>query len=149
MLRIARTNFSEGYKALVHLKVVRLFVESVLVYGLPANFTGVIVKVRLSSPLLTLLLNLNSSKRLTWDSIVSYSITTSQSLQPDPKTSKRVLSTLTTAFAYLSNDKKKKVSSSKAKKEDAGKTEVSGEYVTLMEQEVFDFVLFEVPNVVS
>jgi V-type H+-transporting ATPase subunit C len=45
MLRIARTNFSEGYKALVHLKVVRLFVESVLIYGLPANFTGVIIKV--------------------------------------------------------------------------------------------------------
>jgi hypothetical protein len=46
MLRIARTNFSEGYKALVHLKVVELFVESVLIYGLPANFTGVIIKVR-------------------------------------------------------------------------------------------------------
>lgn len=48
MLRVARTNFSEGYKALVHLKVVRLFVESVLRYGLPALYTGIIVKVSLA-----------------------------------------------------------------------------------------------------
>jgi hypothetical protein len=31
----------------VHLKVIRLFVESVLRYGLPANYVGLIIKVRL------------------------------------------------------------------------------------------------------
>ena len=45
MLRIARTNFSEAYQVLVHLKVIRLFVESVLRFGLPANYTGLIIKV--------------------------------------------------------------------------------------------------------
>ena len=46
LLRLSRTNFSEAFQVLVHLKVVRLFVESVLRYGLPAEFTGVVVKVR-------------------------------------------------------------------------------------------------------
>jgi hypothetical protein len=47
LLRLARINFSEAFQALVHLKVIRLFVESVLRYGLPANYTGIILKVRL------------------------------------------------------------------------------------------------------
>lgn len=45
LLRLARTNFSEAFQTLVHLKVVRLFVESVLRYGLPANYVGIVVKV--------------------------------------------------------------------------------------------------------
>ena len=45
LLRLSRTNFSEAYQGLVHLKVIRLFVESVLRYGPPANFTGVIIQV--------------------------------------------------------------------------------------------------------
>jgi hypothetical protein len=45
LLRLSRTNFSEAYQALVHLKVVRLFVESVLRYGPPATFTGVMIQV--------------------------------------------------------------------------------------------------------
>ncbi|KAL7414563.1 hypothetical protein BDY24DRAFT_369703 [Mrakia frigida] len=44
LLRLSRTNFSEAFKLLVHLKVVRLFVESVLRYGLPAEFAAVAVK---------------------------------------------------------------------------------------------------------
>ncbi|KAF7306712.1 V-type proton ATPase subunit C [Mycena indigotica] len=44
LLRLSRTNFSESIQILVHLKVVRLFVESVLRYGLPANYTGLAVK---------------------------------------------------------------------------------------------------------
>lgn len=44
LLRLSRTNFSEAYQGLVHLKVTRLFVESVLRYGPPANFTGVIIQ---------------------------------------------------------------------------------------------------------
>ena len=46
MLRVSRTNFSEAYQVLVHLKVVRLFVESVLRFGLPANYAGLIIRVR-------------------------------------------------------------------------------------------------------
>lgn len=46
LLRLARTNFSEAYMVLTHLKVIRSFVESVLRYGLPAEYFGVAVKVR-------------------------------------------------------------------------------------------------------
>lgn len=45
LLRVSRTNFSESLQILVHLKVVRLFVESVLRYGLPANYLGIVIKV--------------------------------------------------------------------------------------------------------
>lgn len=45
LLRISRTNFSEAFQLLVHLKVLRLFVESVLRYGLPANYIGLAIKV--------------------------------------------------------------------------------------------------------
>ncbi|KAH8835378.1 hypothetical protein DL96DRAFT_1573964 [Flagelloscypha sp. PMI_526] len=45
LLRLSRTNFSESFQVLVHLKVVRLFVESVLRYGLPANYAGIVVNV--------------------------------------------------------------------------------------------------------
>ncbi|GJE85935.1 ATPase V1 complex subunit C [Phanerochaete sordida] len=44
LLQISRTNFSESFQILVHLKVLHLFVESVLRYGLPANYSGVVVK---------------------------------------------------------------------------------------------------------
>ncbi|EIW68972.1 hypothetical protein TREMEDRAFT_39301 [Tremella mesenterica DSM 1558] len=44
LLRLSRINFSEAYQILAHLKTVRLFVESVLRYGLPADYAGVIVK---------------------------------------------------------------------------------------------------------
>ena len=45
LLQLSRTNFSEAFQILVHLKVLHLFVESVLRYGLPANYVGFIVKV--------------------------------------------------------------------------------------------------------
>jgi V-type H+-transporting ATPase subunit C len=48
LLQLSRTNFSESFQILVHLKVVRLFVESVLLYGLPAVYTGVAIKAYLS-----------------------------------------------------------------------------------------------------
>lgn len=49
LLHLSRTNFSEAYQLLVHLKVVRLFVESVLRYGLPSNYVGLAIKVSSSS----------------------------------------------------------------------------------------------------
>lgn len=45
LLRLSRTNFSESFQILVHLKIIRLFVESVLRFGLPANYIGIVVKV--------------------------------------------------------------------------------------------------------
>ncbi|KAF8720409.1 hypothetical protein AX14_011006 [Amanita brunnescens Koide BX004] len=49
LLRLSRVNFSESFQVFVHLKVLRLFVESVLRYGLPAQYTGIIVKPELKS----------------------------------------------------------------------------------------------------
>lgn len=48
LLRLSRTNFSECYQALVHLRVVRSFVESVLRYGLPAEYYATIIKVSIT-----------------------------------------------------------------------------------------------------
>ncbi|GAA5961947.1 hypothetical protein JCM21900_001158 [Sporobolomyces salmonicolor] len=45
LLRLSRINFSELFQLLVHLKVVRAYVESVLRYGLPAVYFGAVVKV--------------------------------------------------------------------------------------------------------
>ncbi|WVN90701.1 uncharacterized protein L203_105943 [Cryptococcus depauperatus CBS 7841] len=44
LLRLTRINFSEAYQILAHLKTIRLFVESVLRYGLPAAYSGVVIK---------------------------------------------------------------------------------------------------------
>jgi len=106
LLRLSRTNFSESFQILVHLKVVRLFVESVLRYGLPANYVGIVIK-------------------------------------PEPKTTKRTLAVLTNHFSYLSPR------SNRAKGNNGENEEFAGEYQTLMEQEFFDFVLFEVPWIVN
>mmetsp|Transcript_7463 Transcript_7463/g.11870 ORF Transcript_7463/g.11870 Transcript_7463/m.11870 type:complete len:366 (-) Transcript_7463:419-1516(-) len=44
LVRWCRTVFSEVFKAWIHLKAVRVFVESVLRYGLPANFQAYLMK---------------------------------------------------------------------------------------------------------
>ena len=46
LLRLSRINFSECFMVLVHLKVVRAYVESVLRYGLPAAYFLTVIKVR-------------------------------------------------------------------------------------------------------
>ncbi|EKM83402.1 hypothetical protein AGABI1DRAFT_81175 [Agaricus bisporus var. burnettii JB137-S8] len=107
LLRISRTNFSEAFQILVHLKVVRLFVESVLRYGLPANYAGLIVK-------------------------------------PDSKSTKKVFHVLQSQFAYL----RPRSNPSQNKRKQGGDEEYVGEYSSLMEQEFFDFVLFEIPWIV-
>ncbi|KAG6885950.1 hypothetical protein C0993_007452 [Termitomyces sp. T159_Od127] len=108
LLRLSRTNFSESFKVLVHLKVVRLFVESVLRYGLPANYLGLVIK-------------------------------------PDPKVTKKTFNLLQAQFTYLSPRSNR---SSTTKGSRAEGEEYIGEYQTLMDQEFFDFVLFEVPWIV-
>jgi len=106
LLRLSRTNFSESFQILVHLKVVRLFVESVLRYGLPAHYVGIVIK-------------------------------------PEPKLTKKILTLLTNHFSYLSPR------SNRAKIKQGENEEFVGEYQALMEQEFFDFVLFEVPWIVN
>jgi len=102
LLHLSRTNFSESFQILVHLKVVRLFVESVLRYGLPANYIGIVI-------------------------------------QPDPKSTKKIFGTLQSYFSYLNSV------SRKGKTKGGDTDEFAGEYQTLMEQEFFDFVLYEIP----
>lgn len=59
LLRLARTNFSEAYQALAHIKVVRTYVESVLRFGLPADYFAVVVRPnpKRTKALLTTLVN--------------------------------------------------------------------------------------------
>ena len=47
-LRLGRTGWSEAVMGLVHVIVLRVFVESVLRYGLPLDFVAALVKVRSS-----------------------------------------------------------------------------------------------------
>ncbi|THH02470.1 hypothetical protein EW026_g397 [Hermanssonia centrifuga] len=108
LLQLSRTNFSEAFQILVHLKVLHLFVESVLRYGLPANYVGYIIK-------------------------------------PEPKTTKRTLATLQSQFGYLARRSNPTSAKEKGKSSTSGGEEFVGEYQTLLEQEFYDFVLFEVP----
>ena len=44
-LRLGRTGWSEGVMCLVHVIVLRVFVETVLRYGLPLDFVSILIKV--------------------------------------------------------------------------------------------------------
>jgi len=109
LLRLSEINFSEAFQVFVHLKVVRSYVESVLRYGLPANYIGIAVK-------------------------------------PEPKTTKRTLTTLQRHFAYLSARSQGRANSKGVK---SANEDFAGEYQSLLDQEFFDFVLYEIPWVVS
>ncbi|KAG8826697.1 Vacuolar ATP synthase subunit C [Serendipita sp. 411] len=112
LLTLSRTNFSEAFQAFVHLKVVRLFVESILRYGPPAEFTGVVIL-------------------------------------PDAKSTKRLLTNLQSQFSYLAPRSKGSKDSKSGGGSSGDTAEIGGEYAALMEEEFFDFVLMEVPRVVS
>jgi len=43
LIRWCKTNFSEAFVAWIHLKAIRVFVESVLRYGLPTNFQAMLI----------------------------------------------------------------------------------------------------------
>jgi len=43
LIRWCKTNFSEAFAAWTHLKAIRVFVESVLRYGLPTNFQAILI----------------------------------------------------------------------------------------------------------
>lgn len=44
--RWAQTNYGEAFIAWIHIKAVRLFVEAVLVYGLPVDFVACLIKAK-------------------------------------------------------------------------------------------------------
>ncbi|KAJ3054411.1 hypothetical protein HK097_001882 [Rhizophlyctis rosea] len=46
LLRLCKTNFGEVYSCWIHLKALRVFVESVLRYGLPPDFQPMLVKTK-------------------------------------------------------------------------------------------------------
>ncbi len=45
LTRWCKTHYGEAFVAWMHIKVIRVFVESVLRYGLPVDFTAVLYKV--------------------------------------------------------------------------------------------------------
>jgi V-type H+-transporting ATPase subunit C len=45
LVRIAKSAFSDTFQAWTHLKALRIFVESVLRYGLPPEFVSAVIKV--------------------------------------------------------------------------------------------------------
>jgi V-type H+-transporting ATPase subunit C len=46
LLRLAKTNFGEIFASWLHLKALRVYVESVLRYGLPPDFCSVAISVK-------------------------------------------------------------------------------------------------------
>jgi hypothetical protein len=118
LLKLTRINFSESYQLLAHLKTVRLFVESVLRYGLPAEYAGVVVRPEPKTAGRTL-------KAL--QEHFGYLAAASQA--PSRRAG--------------GAGKGKEGQAGAA----AGLDEVGGEWAGVMEAEYFDFVLFEVPIV--
>ncbi|KAI0307583.1 ATPase V1 complex subunit C [Multifurca ochricompacta] len=94
LLRLSEINFSEAFQVFVHLKVVRMYIESVLRYGLPANYVGIAVK-------------------------------------PEPKTTKRTLTTLQRHFSYLSARSQGRATS---KRGGPTNEDFVGEYQSLLDQ---------------
>ena len=49
LIRLGKANFSESYSSWLHLKVLRLYIESILRYGLPPDFQAFYVKSKAGS----------------------------------------------------------------------------------------------------
>ncbi|CAH7674556.1 ATPase, V1 complex, subunit C [Phakopsora pachyrhizi] len=122
LLRLSRINFSDTFQAIVHLKVIQTYIESLLRFGLPPNFCTVVLK-------------------------------------PDPKNYKKLLNQLISFHDSLeinnfgdgknNSTKKNKKSRSKFGNGAIGNGNhdeelISNEYASVLEKEVYDFVLFEV-----
>ena len=45
LVRIAKLGFNDTFQAWAHLKALRIYVESVLRYGLPPEFVSAVIKV--------------------------------------------------------------------------------------------------------
>jgi len=67
--------------------------------------------------------------------------------QPEAKTSLKTLKCLSSYFQFLAS--KERSTAKKSSSGTAGQDEIAGEWGAVMEQEYYDFVLFEVPKVVT
>ena len=67
-------------------------------------------------------------------------------MQPEPKNTKRTLTVLQRYFAYLSARSQGRA---KSKGGEQTNEDFVGEYQSLLDQEFFDFVLYEIPWVVN
>lgn len=74
---------------------------------------------------------------------MSGTVLTHSGLQPDPKSIKKTFNVLQSQFAYLQPR-----SNPNQNKKQGGNEDYVGEYSALMDQEFFDFVLFEIPWIV-
>jgi hypothetical protein len=89
-----------------------------------------------------------SSSELHWNrhqgalvNVLSLSIYSQPLAQPEPKSTKKTLTLLQSHFTYLSPR-------SNAKSKSSVNDEFIGEYQSLMEQDFYNFVMFEVPWIV-
>ena len=103
-LRLGRTGWGESVMAWIHVLALRVFVETVLRYGLPLAFVCGIVKV--SHPPAAMMLS------LTLINPASY-------LQTTPKLAKRAKFTLDTAYSYLGGNAFGRDKKGRATKDDA------------------------------
>ena len=69
-------------------------------------------------------------------------------MKPEPKTAVKTLRTLSRHYSYLASSSRGP-SSKKAKSGGVTADEVGGEWQTVMEAEYYDFVLFEIPKVLT
>lgn len=46
LLRLGKTNFGEAYACMMHIKALRIYVESILRYGLPPDFQPIVLKIK-------------------------------------------------------------------------------------------------------
>lgn len=109
LLRLCRTNFGESYQALTHFRVIRTFVESVLRFGLPADYATAII-------------------------------------EPAPKKAAALIKSLTSHYSYLGEFLSKH---DRRNTDTATHADTPGEFVNLLEQEVFPFVLTEQPMIMA
>lgn len=109
----------------------RLYVESILRYGLPAEYSAIALEVSFFRT------NLPSSSL--------FLTCARECLKPNSKTSVKTLKSLASYFGFLKS-KEKALDKSAA---NVNTEEIAGEWGAVMEQEYFDFVLFEVPKVAT
>lgn len=125
LLRVSRINFSEAYSLIIHLKVVASYVECVLRYGLPADYFICAVTPNIAAS--------SSNAKKTLNELSSYF---------KPFTPNLDNATMARLVGGADKKRKKKYgNSSGAIDENA----LVGEFQNLMEQEVFEFVLQELP----
>lgn len=128
---MSRINFSELFQLLVHLKVVRTYVESVLRYGLPAAYFVAVVKV--------------SSRFSSVPVSHGFTLMLKALLQPEHKQHSKLLSTLSDFLVPASSKKDSK--DKKKKKSSNNDEEAMGEFASVMEGEYHEFVVFEIEKV--